>query len=97
MTTKELCQRHCRFGRINGQGFKGMELSNDKQKVVVVSFRGAKTNLMHWHVKLNIGKKRKMLSLIAALIFIYLIVYLKLTNLQKYSMHIYIKIARKIA
>ena len=88
-------KRHCRFGRINGQGRKGMELSNDKQKVVVKSFREAKTSLMHWHVKSN-RKKRKMLSLIAGLIFVYLIVYLKLTNLQKYSMQIYIKIARKI-
>ena len=29
-------------------------------------------------------------------LFIYLIIYLKLTKLQKYSIHIYIKVARQI-
>ena len=35
---------------------KGWELSNDKQKVVVKSFRGAKTSHMHWHTKPTIAK-----------------------------------------
>ena len=35
---------------------KGWELSNDKQKVVVKSFRGAKTSHMHRHAKLTIEK-----------------------------------------
>ena len=35
---------------------KGWELLNDKQKVVVKSFRGAKTSHMHWHAKPNIEK-----------------------------------------
>ena len=30
---------------------KGRELSNDKQKVVVKSFRGAETNHTHLHAK----------------------------------------------
>ena len=34
--------------------------------------------------------------LIYLFIFIYLIIYLKLTSLQKYSIHIYIKVARQI-
>ena len=32
---------------------KEWELSNDQQKVVVKSFRGAKTNFMYWHAKLQ--------------------------------------------
>ena len=35
----------------------GWELLNDKQKVVVKSFRGKKTSHMHWHAKPNIEKK----------------------------------------
>ena len=38
---------------------KGWVLSNDQQKVVVKSFRGAKTNFMYWHAKLTIEKKPK--------------------------------------
>ena len=38
---------------------KEWELSNDQQKVVVKSFRGAKTNFMYWHAKLTIEKKPK--------------------------------------
>ena len=35
----------------------GWELSNDKKKVVVKSFRGAKTSHMHWYAKPTIEKK----------------------------------------
>ena len=35
---------------------KRWELSNDKQKVEVKSFRGAKTSHMHWHAKPTIEK-----------------------------------------
>ena len=38
-----------------------MELSNDKQKVVVKSFREAKTSHMHWYAKPTIEKTRKIL------------------------------------
>ena len=37
--------------------FKGWELSSDKQKVVVKSFRAEKTSHMHWHAKPTIEKK----------------------------------------
>ena len=35
---------------------KGWGLSIDKQKVVVKSFRGAKTSHLHWHAKPTIEK-----------------------------------------
>ena len=35
---------------------KGWELINDRQKVVVKSFRGAKISQMHWHAKSNMKK-----------------------------------------
>ena len=38
---------------------KGWVLSNDQQKVVVKSFRGAKTNFMYWHAKPTIEKNQK--------------------------------------
>ena len=37
---------------------KGWELSNDKQKVAVKSFRGAKRSHLHWHAKPTIDKKK---------------------------------------
>ena len=38
---------------------KGWELSNEKQKVAVKSFRGAKTSHLHLHAKPTIDKKKK--------------------------------------
>ena len=35
---------------------KGWELSNDKQKVIVKSFRGAKMRRLYWHAKPTIEK-----------------------------------------
>ena len=42
--------------------------TNEKQKVVVKSFRGAETSHMHLHAKPTIEKTRKILSFIVALI-----------------------------
>ena len=41
------------------EDLKGWELSNDKQKIVVKSFRGTKTSHMHRHAKPTIKKARK--------------------------------------
>ena len=53
-------KRHCHFGRFNGQGInndlKGRQLSNDKQKVVVKSFRRAETSHMPLYAKPTIEK-----------------------------------------
>ena len=49
------------------EDINGWELLNDKQKVVVKSFREVKTSYMHWHAKTNIKKPRKILSFIVAL------------------------------
>ena len=60
-TCKEIRQRHCDFGRFNGQGLnkdlKGWELSNEKQKAVVKSFRREETSHMHLHAKPTTEKK----------------------------------------
>ena len=45
------------FGDSMARDLKGWELSNEKQKVVVKSFRGEITSHMHWHAKPTIEKK----------------------------------------
>ena len=44
------------LGHLMIKALKGWELLNDKQKVVLKSFRGAKTSHMHRHAKPNIEK-----------------------------------------
>ena len=46
---------------------KGWELSNEKQKVAVKSFRGAKTSHLHLHAKPTIDKKKK-IAIISGLV-----------------------------